>query len=132
MLRHVHLLGILEALWGALAMIVGVSMLLLAAGALAALVDPLGTAVEFAAGLTAAIFALIGVFALLWGGAHAWAAMLLKRRQPLGRMVSLALAVVDLFVLPFGTALGVYALWVLLTDEGRRLFEPARSQLQPE
>ena len=110
-------------------MLVGVSMLLLAAGAVAALVDPLGTAVEFAAGLTAAIFALIGIFALLWGGAHAWAAMLLKRRKPLGRMLSLALALVNLLVLPFGTALGVYALWVLLTDESRRLFEPARSAI---
>jgi hypothetical protein len=126
MLRHVHLLGILETLWGALAMLVGVSMLLLAAGALAALVDPLGTAVEFAAGLTAGVFAVIGVFSLLWGGAHAWAAALLRRRLPLGRIVSLVLALVNLLLLPFGTALGVYALWVLLTDEGRRLFEPAR------
>jgi hypothetical protein len=38
----------------------------------------------------------------------------------------LALALVNLLVLPFGTALGAYALWILLTDEGRRLFEPAR------
>jgi hypothetical protein len=124
--RHVTLLGILSSLWGALAMLVGVSMLLLAAGALAELLDPMGTAVEFAAGLTAGVFAVIGIFALLWGGAHAWAALLLKRRRPLGRVLSLALALVNLPLLPFGTALGAYALWVLLTDKGRRLFEPAR------
>ena len=124
--RHVNLLGVLASLWGALAMLVGISMLLLAAGALATRLDPVGTAVDFAAGLTAAVFALIGIFALLWGGAHAWAALLLKRRRPLGRFVSLGLAVVNLLVLPFGTAFGAYALWVLLTDEGRRLFEPAR------
>jgi hypothetical protein len=123
--RHVNLLGILASLWGALAMLVGVSMLLLAAGALAELLDPAGTAVEFAAGLTASVFALIGIFALLWGGAHTWAALLLKRRRPLGRFLSLGLAVVNLLVLPFGTAFGAYALWVLLTDEGRRLFEPS-------
>jgi hypothetical protein len=126
MLRHVNLLGILESLWGALAMLVGVSMLLLSAGAVAAIVDPLGTAADFAAGVTAGVFAVIGVFSLLWGGAHAWAAALLRRRRPLGRIVSLVLALVNLLVLPFGTALGAYALWVLLTDEGRRLFEPAR------
>lgn len=124
--RHVKLLGVLASLWGALAMLVGISMLLLAAGALATRLDPVGTGVDFAAGLTAAVFALIGIFALLWGGAHAWAAILLKRRRPLGRFVSLGLAVVNLLVLPFGTAFGAYALWVLLTDEGRRLFEPAR------
>jgi hypothetical protein len=121
--RHVDLLGVLATLWGWLAMLVGVSMLLLAAGAVAAVIDPLGATMGFAAGLTAAVFALIGAFALIWGGAHAWAAVLLKRRRPLGRMVSLGLAVVDLLVLPFGTAFGAYALWVLLTNDGRRLFE---------
>jgi hypothetical protein len=70
------------------------------------------------------VFAVIGLFALLWGGAHSWAAHLLRRRRPLGRVVSLGLAVVNLLVLPFGTAFGAYALWVLLADEGRRLFEP--------
>lgn len=107
-------------------MLVGVSMLLLSAGALAILVGPEGNSVALAAGLTAATFATIGVFALLWGGAHAWAAALLTRRQPSGRVLMLGLAVVNLLVLPFGTALGAYALWVLLTDAGRRLFHDAR------
>ena len=120
--RHARLLGILAGLWGALALLVGVSMLLLSAGALAILVGPEGQAVGFAAGLTAAAFASIAVFTLLWGVAHLWAASLLRRRQPSGRVLMLGLAVVNLFVLPFGTALGGYAMWVLLTNEGRRLF----------
>lgn len=124
--RHVNLLGTLTTLWGALAMLVGVSMLLLAAGALAELLAPVANRVDLAASLTAAMFVLIGVFVLIWGGAHVWAAVLMKRRRPLGRVLSLALAVVNLLVLPFGTAFGAYALWVLLRDEGRRLFEPAR------
>ena len=122
--RHVNLLGILASLWGALAMLVGVALLLLAAGALVPMFDPVGGAVHFAAGLTAGVFAVLGVFALLWGGAHVWASMLLRRHEALGRMLTLALALVDLLVLPFGTALGIYALWVLLTNDGRRLFEP--------
>ena len=104
-------------------MLVGVSMLLLSAGALAELFDSVGTGVEFAAGLTAAALALIGVFSLLYGAAHAWASVLLHRRTAFGRVLMLALALVDLIVLPFGTGLGVYALWALLTNEGRRLFE---------
>ena len=124
--RHVDLLGTLATLWGALAMLVGVSMLLLAAGALTELLAPVANRVDFAASLTAAVFVLIGVFALVWGAAHVWAAALLKRRRALGRVLALALAVVNLLVLPFGTAFGVYALWVLLRDDGRRLFEPAR------
>src|SRR5262245_21086503 len=124
--RHVRLLGILCSLGGKLAMLVGVSMLLLSSGALAELLTSLGTAVEFAAGVTVVVFAAIGVFALLWGGAHVWAAVLLERRQPFGRVLTLGLALVNLVALPFGTAFGIYACWTLLTNEGRRLFEPAR------
>ena len=122
--RHIGLLAILNSLWGALAMLVGVSMLLLSAGAMAILVAPEGRTVGFAVGLTAGTFALIGVFSVLWGGAHLWAAARLRRHHASGRVLALGLAVVNLLILPFGTALGIYAMWVLLTNEGRRLFEP--------
>jgi hypothetical protein len=121
--RHVGILAILTAIWGALAMLVGVSLLLLAAGPVAILNTPQGQSVGFAAGFVAGMFALTGVFAVAWGGAHVWTAVRLKRREPLARMAGLGLALVNLLILPFGTALGIYALWVLLTNEGRRLFE---------
>ena len=87
--RHVRLLGSLASLGGKLAMLLGVSMLLLSAGALAEMVKSPDSGVEFAAGVTAAVFAVIGAFALLWGGAHVWAAVLLARRQPFGRVLPL-------------------------------------------
>ena len=121
--RHLPILAILVRLWGALSLLIGVSLLLLAAGALAILIDPNARPVAFAAGFTAGAFAVMGAFALLWGGAHVWAGARLRRRDPAGRMLTLGLAVVNLLILPFGTALGGYALWVLLTNEGRRLFE---------
>ena len=123
--RHVGILAILCSLWGALAMLVGVSLLLLSAGALAILFGPDGSAVEFAAGVTATAFAAMGLVAVAWGAVHIGASVLLRRRHPGGRVLTLGLAVVNLLVLPFGTALGAYALWILLTDSGRRLFEPA-------
>jgi hypothetical protein len=123
--RHVRLLGILASLWGALAALVGVSMLLLAAGALALSAGPEGETVALAAGITAAVFVSIGVFSLLWGITHMWASVLLRRRAGSGRILMLGLGVVNLLVFPFGTALGAYALWILLTHEGRVLFEPA-------
>ena len=105
-------------------MLVGVSMLLLSAGAMAILVAPEGQNVGFAAGLTTGAFAIFGLSSVLWGGAHLWAAARLRRHHPSGRVLALALAIVNLLILPFGTALGIYALWALLTNEGRRLFEP--------
>jgi len=121
--RHVTILAILTTIWGALGMLVGVSMLLLAAAPIAILNTPQGQAVGFAAGFMATAFAVAGAFSLAWGAIHLWTASRLRRREPLGRILGLGLALVNLLILPFGTALGVYALWVLLANEGRRLFE---------
>ena len=123
--RHVTLLGTLTGLWGALAILIGISMTLIAAGAVAQMLEPRTTSVGFAASLTAGMFALVGVVALLWGAVHVWAGALLHRRRPTGRILALALGVVNLIVLPFGTALGIYAIWVLLKNDGRRQFMPA-------
>ena len=51
----------------------------------------------------------------------------MRRRRYWARLAGLALAVLNLFFLPFGTALAIYAFWVLLSDQSRRLFEPAES-----
>jgi hypothetical protein len=120
--RHVALLENIMRLWGGLAMLVGAALLLIAAGALAQLMDSAGDSVGLAAGLTASMFTLLGTFALVWGALHVWAASLLARRRQMGRVLTLALSVTNLPVLPFGTALGIYALWILLKNEGRRLF----------
>jgi hypothetical protein len=123
--RHVTLLGTLTGLWGGLAILVGISMTLIAGGAVAQMLEPRTTSVGFAASLTAGMFAVVGVVALLWGAVHVWTGALLQRRRPVGRILALALGVVNLIVLPFGTALGIYALWVLLKNDGRRQFVPA-------
>ena len=127
--RHIRLLALLSRLWGALAVLVGLSMLMLAAGAASLLAAPQGGAVGLAAGLTAGTFALASFFALLWGGASLWSGILIGRHAPLGRAMGLALGVVNLLVLPFGTALGAYALWVLLTESGRRRFDAHASAI---
>ena len=123
---HVRLLSILVWLWGALGTLMGVSMLLLGAGAFALLVGPGGERVALAAGISTAVFVAVGVFALLWGLAHMWASLLLRRRAAFGRVLMLGLGLVNLLVFPFGTGLGAYAFWVLLTHEGRQLFESVR------
>ena len=110
--------------WGALAMLVGMSLLLLSIGAFAIVLSPDASGVGFAAGFTAAAFASMGVIALVWGAAHVRASVMLRRRVPSGRLLALGLGLVNLLMLPFGTALGAYAMWILLTDDGRRLFEP--------
>ncbi len=130
--RHLPILCILLRVWGWLALLVGVSLLLLAAGALAILFDPLGTPVVpgagFTAGALALLFAILGLFAMAWGGGHVWVDALLVRHHHYGRVCALALAVINLLMLPFGTALGAYALWVLLPHDARHRFEPSSAR----
>jgi hypothetical protein len=44
----------------------------------------------------------------------------LMQREPWARMLAIVLGVVNLFDLPFGTAMGIYTLWVLLPAESER------------
>ena len=120
---HVRLLALLTRLWGALSVLVGVSMLFLAVGALAELGNPATSSLAVAAGVAGIAFLLLALCALAWGGAHLWAASLMDRYHSRGRMAMLALGVCNLILLPFGTALGGYAIWVLMSPATRRLFE---------
>lgn len=122
---HLHLLGILQVAWGLIGLLLGASTLLLAIGAMAIGVS--SPQERMAAGVTAAMFVVFSVALLAGGGINAWAGRALRREQSKGRTAVLWLAVLNLFVLPFGTALGVYAFWVLLHNESRAVFVPAGS-----
>lgn len=117
---HLHLLGILQLVWGAIGLLLGVSMLLLAIGATA--IGVTSAQDRIAAGVTAGAFVVFAITLLVGGGANAWAGAALRRHQPRGRLAVLWLGALNLFVLPFGTALGIYAFWVLLHNETRGAF----------
>ena len=105
--RHVRILSVLSRLWGGLALVMGVSLLCLAGGAAALLQQPQPSGVVgMAAGLAAGSFLIVGLMVLAWGGASLWCGALLRRHAPLGRYLGLGLGLLNLLVLPFGTALG--------------------------
>ena len=103
--------------------LVGLSTLALGVGAVAIITSAShGGGAEFAAGLTAAAFATLALIAIVWGLAHVAVGVPLRRRRPSARLAALTLGAVDLLLLPYGTALGCYALWVLLNEDGKKLF----------
>ena len=59
---------------------------------------------------------VLGAIIAVFGVAHAVFAIGLWRRQPWARMLGLILGFIALIRIPFGTALGVYTLWVLLPE----------------
>jgi hypothetical protein len=116
---HLHLLGILQLVWGAIGLLLGASMLLLAIGAIA--IGVVSPADRMGAGLTAGAFVVFALALLAGGGVNAWAGAALRRHQLRGRTMALGLGALNLFVLPFGTALSIYAYWVLLHNETRAM-----------
>jgi len=116
-------MGVLFIVWGLLTALVGVSTLALGIGAVALIASAgHGGAEQLAAGLTAAAFTTLALIAILWGSVHVIVGVPLRRHKPWSRLVALMLGSVDLLLLPYGTALGVYALWVLLHEDGKKMF----------
>jgi hypothetical protein len=125
---RVDFLAVLFIVWGLLTALIGVSTLALGVGAVALITSASSQNVggsHLAAGLTAAVFMTLAVIAILWGAAHVVVGLPLRRRKPWSRLGALMLGSVDLLLLPYGTALGVYALYVLLNEQGKKLFAEA-------
>jgi len=118
---HVDFVAILFVVWGALTAIVGLSTLALGVGAASVAASENGGA-HVAAGLTAGMFITLAVIAMLWGAGHVFIGLPLRRHHPGARLFAIAAASIDLILLPFGTPLGIYALWVLLNERGKALF----------
>ncbi len=133
MTRHVDFLAQLYRVWGAVFMIVGAAALALAGGAaaVARVSGPVATGSDVAAGFTAVVIGGLAVLALIWAALHTWVGRALSRHGPRARLLALGLAVGNLPLLPFGTALGGYACWVLLHNDGRQVFLPAPQPKPP-
>jgi nucleoside recognition membrane protein YjiH len=128
MRTHIDVLGWLHAGWGALGVLTGLALLLLALGTQAAISD--ATRAEPAVTAAVWMFLVCGGLLVTGGVLMAAAGQALRRRRALGRLAVLGLAVPNLVVVPFGTALGVYACWALLNDDARAEFgRPPRALL---
>ena len=127
MRRHVEAVAWLQIVLGALGVLTGMMLLLFFGG--------LGT---FAAATGAhsgdpdAVIALpvlgavgAGIFVLLVviSAPGLIAGIGLLKWQPWARILTIVLAAINLLNVPIGTALGIYALWVMLQEETVRLFE---------
>ena len=126
MIRHIEFLAQLYRVWGAVFLIVGAAALALTGGAaaIARVSGPVATGSNVAAGPTAVALGAVSVVSLVWAALHTWVGRALAGHGPRARMLAIGLAIGNLPLLPFGTALGGYALWVLLHNEGRQVFVP--------
>ncbi|MGH6914305.1 MAG: hypothetical protein ACREH3_11440 [Geminicoccales bacterium] len=123
---HVKVLGVLYIAFSALG-VLGALFLMLTLGGAAGIVGvaapPEDAAIALPIiGITGMALVMMLLALSLPGLVTGWG---LLNYKSWARILGLVLAVINLFNIPFGTALGIYALWVLLNKETERLFTRA-------
>ena len=145
MREHIRILGILNIIMGCLVALVGIVALAVLGGVAGFVASGANDADSFAPapvlaaiGIGVAIFFLIIAAPSIIGG---WALLAFK---PWSRILMIIVSIFHLFHIPLGTALGVYGLWVLFSDEAKWLLEngghayvppapyPAATPLRPQ
>jgi hypothetical protein len=110
--EHVRLLGILWLAFSALNAVGGVILFILANTLFVHLPEITGQSAATA--WLRPFLSFIGILIVLKGAAGFLAGWGLLQRETWARMLTLVLSFLALINIPFGTAIGIYTLWVLL------------------
>jgi len=120
---NVHLLGILWFAFSAFIAVGGLVMLILGNVLFPHLHEMKDVPPDVPTGFLSALFNTIGIFILAKAGCGFIAGWGLTKRETWARIFTLVLAFISLFNVPFGTAIGIYSLWVLLPSESQREYD---------
>jgi len=110
--RHLPIVGILWIALGSLFAIPAVLLLAFRSGAHFILRQQ-----NFLPGFLPLLLTIAAGFLLLLAAGGVCVGVGLMQHRPWARVAAIILSVLALFHPPFGTALGIYTLWVLLADE---------------
>jgi hypothetical protein len=122
---HVKVLGALQIAFGVIGLLFAILMVFVfggAAGIVGASGNPDASFAVPIIGLTG--MALVGFITVTSLPSLLVGVGLLKFR-PWARIAGIVLSIVVLVMVPFGTIIGVYGLWVLFSRDTERLFAPA-------
>jgi|SRR4029077_3580613 len=132
MAQHVKILGILHIIYGALGVFVGLLALVIMGG-IASVVGvsdhspDSALAIPILGGIGALVFVIL--LAISLPGIIVGFGLL--HFKPWARLLTLVLSALELFSIPFGTALGIYGFWVLLKPETEQLFNQPPLPMAP-
>ncbi len=125
MKNHVTIAAILQIVFGAFNVLIGLSIVFIFTIAAQYVADP----------MVERVLALIGtpltVVFLLFGGAMITGGIGLLSCKAWARILTLVMAAIGLLNIPFGTLKGVYVMWVLLQSETITLFDKGCPPAKP-
>jgi hypothetical protein len=121
--EHIRLVGILWLALSAFNALAGLVLLIVATELIPHLSTQEGP--DFPANFLTTLLGIIGVAVLIKAVVGFAAGYGLLQRERWARLLTLVLSFLALFNFPFGTALGIYSLWVLFPAESEREYEQA-------
>jgi hypothetical protein len=114
--QHITVLGVLHIAWGALGILSAILIFTVVAGAGMISGDPEAMAITSIVGLSVSFCLFVPCLPGLIGGIG-----VLKYRQ-WARITLLVVGFINLLIIPFGTILGIYTIWVLMNIEVKDMF----------
>jgi hypothetical protein len=134
---HIKLLGILNMIMGGLTALIGVIVLLIFGGAAGLIAARIQNAIDpdqaaFAAPVAMLIGLCIAGFLLVLSAPAIIGGWGLIKGKSWSRVLMIVISALHLLSFPFGTALGIYGLWVLLNEQSRQLLEGGGPPYTPQ
>jgi hypothetical protein len=126
--RHIKILGVLNIVWGAMGALTGLLLLVIFGGAFGIV----GTALHqteataawpIVAAVGGVVAGAITIYLLIVSIPSIVAGFGLLNFKPWARIVGIVVSALHLIHIPFGTALGIYGLWVLVSRETESYFD---------
>ena len=129
---HIKIIAILHIIFGSITVLAGLAVLVFFGG-LASVIG--GNAHDsdalVAIPIIGGIGSIICIVLLVMGLPGIIAGIGMLQFRSWGRILGIVISALDLISFPFGTALGIYGLWALLSREGELLFlNPPQRQVR--
>jgi len=121
--QHAHLLGILWLAMSAFNAVGGLLLVILGTVLFPHLHEMKDVPPDVPVGFLTALFTTLGIIVLAKAALGFLAGWGLTQREAWARILALVLAFISLFNIPFGTAIGVYTLWVLLPGQSQQEYD---------
>jgi hypothetical protein len=114
---HIKIVGLINIVFGALGLMAAAIVFIAVAGGGLLSGDP--EAITITSIVAVAVSGFIFILAIPelitgWG---------ILKMKSWGRLLGIIIAILDLLKFPFGTAFGIYALWVLMNEETEKIFK---------